>query len=485
MNFCNIYKSLNQFNEYNDEFNKNADKIKEVKIDLDKINDINVEKINNIDKELEKNNLYIYKGLIIDYNTTKSFNEYKNILEKFLNNITEDYQKELERKKQEFFKLELGKIINFKILRKNINNYFIDNIIYNTVSNEDDICNDVYLTNTFKNSKLNLIKYYDNINDDNTNGDNTLFLSYRFKQNYIDYIKNLISFIQEIINNINRNKEQRVKTFNDNKAKLQNIEKTLEKITVTFYKEQVGGNEMNKLRTVNLFLLDLIQEFNQIQQVIIDYNINLYEIYYFLLFMYNENINRTYSLFSMKYISKKFIEEYLKYYTKIKHISKFNLIKEIINNYLSRQDENYIMTNNKEKLNFILLLDKFNTYLRQYINQKEFTYNNISFNLENIFFIGNRELQDLTIYYTSGQISMDKLNPISINKLILYFYLSNMYLIKNIKINNKELIKYSNIKNLNLESSVCIIINDKYNYKFTNIKPTETGNIIEINFFIK
>ena len=57
-----------------------------------------------------------------------------------------------------------------------------------------------------------------------------------------------------------------------------------------------------------------------------------------------------------------------------------------------------------------------------------------------------------------------------------------MYLIKNIKINNKELIKYSNIKNLSLESSVCIIINDEYNYKFTNIKPIGSGNIIEIIF---
>ena len=469
MNFCNIYKSLNQFNEYNDEFNKNADEIKKVKTDLDKINNINIEKINCIDKKLEKNNLYIYKGLIIDYNTTNSFNEYKNILEKFLNNITEKYQKELEIKKQEFFKLELSKIINFKILRKNINNYFIDNIIYDTVSNEDDIYNDIYLTNTFKNSKLNLTKYYDN-----TNGDNSLFLSYKFKKNYIDYINNLISFIQIVINNINKNKEQRVKTFNENKAKLQNIEKTLGDITDSFYKDQVGGNEMNKLRTVNLFLLDLILDFNQIQKVIIDYNINLYEIYYFLLFMYNEDIKRTYSLFSMKYISKKFIEKYLEYYNKIKHISKFNLIKEIINSYLSGQDRNYIMTNNKDKLNFVLLLDKFNTYLRQYINQKEFTYNNISFNLENIYFIGNRDLQDLTIYYTGGKIS--------INKLVLYFYLSNMYLIKNIKINNKELIKYSNIKNLSLESSVCIIINDKYNYKFTNIKPIGSGKIIEINF---
>lgn len=473
MNFITIYKSLDQFNKYNEEFNKNADEISNIKKDLEKIENIKIEKINDIDKELEKHKLYIYKDLIIDYNTKKSFNEYKDVLNKFLININEDYQKKLKKKKENFYKSQSSKIINFKILRENINKYFIENIQFNQEKiTENDIYNDIYLTNTIKKFKIKLDDYYEN-----TNSGNTLFLSFKFKQNYIKYINNLISFIQDVINKINQNKDQKILKFNENKGKLENIKKTLGEITSKFYtNEQVGGNEeMNKLKTVNLFLLDLIQEFNKVQQIIIDYNMNLYDIYYFLLFMNNEDINRTYSLFSMKYISKNFIVEYLKYYNKIKNISKFNLIKEIIESYLSKPNMDNIITNNKDKLNFVLLIDKFNTYLRQYINQKEFTYNNISFNLENIFFIGNRELQNLTIYYTGGEIN--------INKLIIYFYLSNMYLIKNIKINCKELIKYSNIKNLSLEGDVNILINDIYKYTFTNIEPTIKGKkIIKITF---
>ncbi len=473
MNFVNIYKSLNQFNKYNEEFNKNADEILDIKNNLEKIENIKIEKINNIDKELEKQKLYIYKGLIIDYNTKKSFNEYKDILNKFLIDINEEYKEELKKKKEDFYKSQSNKIMNFKILRENINKYFIENIqyCYDKIT-ENDIYNDVYLTYTIKKFKIKLDDYYEDTNDDKT-----LFLSYKFKQNYINYINNLIRFIQDVINKINENKDQKILNFNENKEKLENIKNTLRDITSNFYtKEQVGGNEeMNKIKIVNLFLLDLMQEFNQIQKIIIDYNMNLYDIYYFLLFMNNEDINRTYSLFSMKYISKNFIIEYLKYYNKIKNIDKFDLIKEIINSYLSKSNEDYIITSNKEKLNFILLLDKFNTYLRQYINQKEFIYNNISFNLENIFFIGNRELQDLTIYYTG--------NSININKFIIYFYLSNMYLIKNIKINCKELIKYSNIKNLSLEGDVNILINDTYKYKFTNIESIAKGEkIIKIIF---
>ena len=473
MNFVSIYKSLDQFNKYNEEFNKNADEISKIKKDLGKIENIKIEKINCIDKQLEDNKLYIYKGLIIDYNTQKSFNEYKVVLNKFLVDINESYQKKLKEKKENFYKSQSSKIINFKILRENINKYFIENIQFNQEKiTENDIYNDIYLTNTIKKFKIKLDDYYDN-----TNSDNTMFLSFKFKGNYINYINNLISFIQGVINKINNIKDQKIINFNENKEKLENIKKTLGEITSKFYtNELVGGNEeMNKLKTVNLFLLDLIQEFNKVQQIIIDYNMNLYDIYYFLLFMNNEDINRTYSLFSMKYISKNFIEEYLNYYNKIKNISKFNLIKEIIESYLSKPNMDNIITNNKDKLNFVLLIDKFNTYLRQYINQKEFTYNNISFNLENIFFIGNRELQNLTIYYTGGKIN--------INKLIIYFYLSNMYLIKNIKINCKELIKYSNIKNLSLEGDVNILINDTYNYTFTNIEPTIEGRkIIKIIF---
>ena len=94
-------------------------------------------------------------------------------------------------------------------------------------------------------------------------------------------------------------------------------------------------------------------------------------------------------------------------------------------------------------------------------------------NLENIFFVGNRKLQDLIIYYNGIDIN--------INKLIQYFYLSNMYLIKNFKINNRELTKYSDLLNQTLEKTVNIIINDIYKYKFTNI--SEFGeNIIRINF---
>ena len=115
--------------------------------------------------------------------------------------INDKYNETIEKFKRRFARL-------FDILQNKKKILFV-------YTSEADIYNDVYLTNTFKNSKLNLTNYYDNINDDNT-----LFLSYRFKQNYIDYIKNLISFIQEIINNINRNKDQRVKTFNENKAKL-------------------------------------------------------------------------------------------------------------------------------------------------------------------------------------------------------------------------------------------------------------------------
>jgi hypothetical protein len=56
-----------------------------------------------------------------------------------------------------------------------------------------------------------------------------------------------------------------------------------------------------------------------------------------------------------------------------------------------------------------------------------------------------------------------------------------MYLIKSIEINNKGLSKYSDIKNLILENNVCIKINNKYNYKFTNIN-VDGKNIIKINF---
>jgi hypothetical protein len=470
MDFTEIYKSLSNFNKNNKEFNKNADEIDKINNELQTIINIDISKLNKIDEKLEKDNLFLYNGLILDYNTFDGFNEYKKILEKFLNNIDETYQKDLNKKKQDFFKFELSKIINFKILRENINKYFIDNIIYFEISiNDDDlIINDIYLTSIHNNPKMDLNKYYDI-------DDKSLYLSFKFKKNYMDYISNLINFIQQVIKKINMDKEQKIKAFNANKEKLLRIENTLEQITKTFYKEdQVGGNEeIDKIRTVNLFLLDLIQEFNQIKKIIIDYNKNLYEIYYFLLFMYNEDKDRTYSLFSMKYISKKFIEEYLKYYNKIKNIDKFNLINEIINNYLIKPSENtkYITMNNKNGHNFILLLDKFNTYLRQYIDQKEKIYN-IKFNLENIFFVGNRKLQDLVIYYNGININ--------INKLIQYFYLSNMYLIKSIEINNKKLSKYSDIKNLTLENNVSIKINNEYNYKFTNI--IDEKNIIKINF---
>ena len=467
MDFTEIYKSLIKFNDNNKNFIKNADEINKINNELQIIN-IDLNKIEKIDQELENKNLFIYNGLILDYTTFNGFNEYKKILEKFLNNIDEKYQEELNIKKKDFFKFLLNKIINFKILRDNINNYFIDNVIYSekSIENDDLIINDIYLT-SIQNSKIELNKYYDF-------DDKSLYLSFKFKKNYVDYIINLINFIKQVINKINTNKDQKITSFNIKKEKIKKIESTLDNITKTFYNEQVGGDkEVDKLRTVNLFLLDLIHEFNLIKKVIIDYNRNLYEIYYFLLFMYTEDNDRTYSLFSLKYISINFIKEYLNYYNKIINIDKFNLINEIINNFLKKSENTKkIKTNNLNGHNFILLLDKFNTYLRQYIDQKENIYN-INFNLENIFFVGNRRLQDLIIYYKGIDIN--------INKLIQYFYLSNMYLIKNFKINNRELTKYSDLLNLTLEKTVNIIINDIYKYKFTNI--SEFGkNVITINF---
>ncbi len=467
MDFREIYKSLSQFNDNNKKFINNTDEINKINNELQLIN-IDFSKIERIDQELEDKNLFMYNGLILDYTTFNGFNEYKKILEKFLNNIDEKYQEELNLKKQDFFKFELSKIINFKILRDNVNNYFIENVIYSekSIDNDNLIINDIYFT-SIQNSKIDLIKYYDI-------DDKSLYLSFKFKKNYIDYIINLITFIKQVINKININKDQKIRSFNSQKEKLQRIESTLSKITKTFHNDQVGGDkEVDKLMTVNLFLLDLIYEFNLIKKIIIDYNRNLYEIYYFLLFMYNEDIERTYSLFSLKYISIDFIKEYLNYYNKIINIDKFNLVNEIINNFLKKSENTKkIKTNNLNGHNFILLLDKFNTYLRQYIDQKENIFS-INFNLENIFFIGNRKLQDLVIYY-------DGIN-ININKLIQYFYLSNMYLIKNFKINNIELTKYSDILIQPLEKTVNIIINNIYNYKFTNI--SEFGkNVIRINF---
>ena len=94
MDFTEIYKSLSQFNDNNKNFIKNADEINKINNELQIIN-IDLSKIEKIDQELEDKNLFIYNGLILDYTTFNGFNEYKKILEKFLNNIDEKYQEEL------------------------------------------------------------------------------------------------------------------------------------------------------------------------------------------------------------------------------------------------------------------------------------------------------------------------------------------------------------------------------------------------------
>jgi hypothetical protein len=505
-NFQAYFDLVNNYKKNNTEFKTLSQQLDTEKLFMSQIDTIDTKYFSLVDKELARNNMYIYKNMIVDTNVYDSLLNYFDYIDKMLTEHPIDYGKIL--KDLDGLVGQLAKIEELDLLMK------LEKKIIDGYTTKINYSQDTKPIEPIKFMFWEKIKNYSvgkvNLNDwfDESTG---LAKSYLLKSKVSDQLNNTRELINTYTKSVLTNDINYSIKINESNVQIVNdiISKLNYEDIPTFGKDKIitGGalNSVLKDQQKQIFNSLIVQEkivfvLNQIKKSIESYFVSLYNIYMYSIFIANSQVSRSYSLFVFNKLSKSLISKFYDSVISIPNLNKknYSIVLNIIRNFLLLEISGTPSTNISisKNINFVLLIDKLNILLRQHnedkLINKTIKINN--FDTDEIFIAGNRNLEnDFYIFYNANNMnfSSEQDMVLFLGKLMFYFFVPNLYLINDIKINEHPDINIWTLKDimftkLNTQSSVYkklltekyeIKINSTFTYYFYNYNDFASVNL--------